>query len=463
MASEFDRSKKLDALANWAEEQGITINDCKIRTDSNGAGIFATRDLVAGDTIVTVPYHKVLSRDTVVEYAQTHEFLRNLLLRDAAGAPISEAELTGISDKDVLTRFFISEILTNRRGDNNNNNNWDSWVESLPALREMNLPIAWDRQYIEDLVGTSIYDATLSKVNFLKFRYKRFFESAEVRDLIKEYVMSGPAPKLHTESDIELAFKDWVLIESWISSRSLEVFYRDQRELCLGLVPVVDMANHDSVNSNAKYELDFDGKVVSLVATDTIAAGTEVLIDYGQDKGAGEFVFSYGFIPATFNDAVVANFIIPDLLGDEEESEDSGPADETSELTVLRAKDKMFGAVPRLLRVQADGTWTSDYLSFLALPASEFAFGGSDGTEVEFRGTGVAELRAGGAQAVADNDAAVMERAASMADSLVVDVLRPELEQDATSVPSSGGAAVAGRLAELERLLLTKIKMGGAR
>ncbi len=219
----------------------------------------------------------MLSRDTVIEYAQTHEFLRNLLLRDAAGAPISEAELTGISDKDVLTRFFISEILTNRRGDNNNNN-WDSWVESLPALREMNLPIAWDRQYIEDLVGTSIYDATLSKVNFLKFRYKRFFESAEVRDLVKEYVMSGPAPKLHTESDIELAFKDWVLIESWISSRSLEVFYRDQRELCLGLVPVVDMANHDSVNSNAKYELDFDGKVVSLVATDTIAAGTEVLI-----------------------------------------------------------------------------------------------------------------------------------------------------------------------------------------
>ncbi|KAF5098356.1 hypothetical protein D0Z00_002068 [Geotrichum galactomycetum] len=462
MTSEFDRSKKLDTLANWAEAQGITIESCEIRAGSNGAGLYATRDVAAGDNLVTVPYHKVLSRDTVVEYAQTHEFLRSLLLRDAAGAPISEAELTGVSDKDVLTRFFISEILTNRRGDASNNN-WAAWVESLPALREMNLPIAWDRQDIEDLAGTSIYDATLSKINFLKFRYKRFFESIEVRNLIKEYVTTGPAPKLRTESDVELAFKDWVLIESWISSRSLEVFYRDQRELCLGLVPVVDMANHDSVHSNAKYELDFDGKVVSLVSTTTIAANTEVLIDYGEDKGAGEFVFSYGFIPATFNDAVVANFIIPDLLGDEEESEGAGPADESDELTVLRAKDKMFGTVPRLLRVKADGTWTSDYLSFLALPAGEFSFGGSDGTEVEFRGASVGALRAGGAQAVAENDAAVMERAASMADSLVVDVLRPELEQDAAPVPSTGGAGVAGRLAELERLLLAKIKTSGAR
>lgn len=462
MAIEFDRYKKLDELSVWAQTQGIAMSCCEIRTGPNGAGLFATQDIKAGDILVTVPYRKVLSRDTIVEYAKTHEFLHTLLLRDAAGAPIEEAELAGISDKDVLTRFFISEILANRRGDAKNKA-WAAWVESLPTLGEMNLPISWDRQDVEDLVGTSIYEATLSKINFLKFRYKRFFESTEVRDLIKEYVTTGPAPKLKTESDLEFSFKDWILIESWISSRSLEVFYESQRNLCLGLVPIVDMANHDSMHSNAKYELDFDNKTVTLISTEAIAAGVELLINYGPDKGAGEFVFSYGFIPATFKDAVVANFIIPDLFSDEEEDEANNAKND--ELTVLRAKNRMFSNVPRLFCVHADGTWTSDYLAFLALPADEFAFDGTDNTEVRFRGESLATLRAGGAQAVADKEVEVMERAASMAESLVQDILRPELEQgaDTEQTPSAESICVAGKLVALERLLLEKFNLSSTR
>lgn len=443
----WNRNKKLSLLTQWAQSEGITVN-CEIRAGSgiDGAGLYALSDVKPGDaSLVDVPATSVLTRAAVIEHSKTHSFLHKLLNRNVRGEEFVEDEesLDGISDKDVLTRFFIYEILTSRRGDSHESDKWLVWVESLPALAEMNLPITWDRQDIEDLVGTSIYEATLSKINFLKFRYKRFFESEQVRNLIADYVKTGPNPDVKLDTNTEITFQDWLLIESWIASRSLEVvdtstLQDDMKSLCLGLVPIVDMCNHSSTTSNAKYELDQETSAVSLIATKPISKGEQIYINYGEEKGSGEMLFSYGFLPVSLmSHARVATFTIPDLIG-----EDELGSTEDEESMVLKAKDKMFGARPRLFKVvqlekEHPVSWTSDYITFLALPASDFSFadvvgsGKTPGQAILFRGKNIEfdNIRESLAD-VLENDADIEKRANYMAESLVRDVFEADLADD---------------------------------
>lgn len=66
----------------------------------------------------------------------------------------------------------------------------------------------------------------------------------------------------------------------------------------LALVPVIDMANHASgATTNAHYDTDGHGNAVLLTyGAHAPKAGKEILITYGDDKGACEMLFSYGFI-----------------------------------------------------------------------------------------------------------------------------------------------------------------------
>ncbi|VVT46403.1 uncharacterized protein SAPINGB_P001196 [Magnusiomyces paraingens] len=403
----FDRSVKLASLADWAKENGIELNNCEIKAEgSDGAGLYATADITADSKtpIVRVPLDSVLTRRSIFALAEKSEFFKDLLYRKADGTPITVAsgsspttneffEKFPLTSKDILVRFFIYEILTSRRG--GPRDRWTSWVESLPPLREMNLPFSWDKDDVESLYGSSIYEAVLSKLEFLKFRYNRLFESVELRERISEYVKAGPQPQINLEADVEVTFQDWLLIESWISSRSLEVLEEPSEEyeenLRLGMVPVVDMCNHDEVGWNSKYELDGETGSVLLIPTREIKRGEEVTITYGENKGAGEMLFSYGFIPAGIKTghAKVATFAIPPIVDedddDEEEEEEEGGdisknVDEDDDATiVLKAKHRMFGRRARLLQVrQLDASapveWESNFVAFLGLPAEYMSF-----------------------------------------------------------------------------------------
>lgn len=456
--AEYKRENKLNLLSAWAKAEGIDV-ECEIRTGNgaDGAGIYATSETSIGQTLVRVPSKRVLTRATVIEYAETRPVFKKLLYRTVRGEEFKDNEtLDGVSDKDVLTRFFIFEILTSRRGDAGNDDPWKVWVESLPTLGEMKLPISWDRQDVEDLVGTSIYEATLSKINFLKFRYSSYFESQEIRTIVSEYVSSGPSPDTSLETNTEITFQDWLLIESWIASRSLEVIDQStagkaELSLCLGLVPIVDMCNHSNA-ANAKYELDEKTSDVSLVATKAIAKGEQVFINYGEEKGSGEMLFSYGFMPSATN-ARVATFTIPDLIGGDEAKDE--------ESMVLMAKDKMFGARPRLLKVSqldpaVQASWTSDYITFLALLPTDFSFvknAEDEGQTVLFRDTLVDfDDIEGSLSKVLDSG--VRDRATYMAESLVRDVFEADLADE----EGAGHGLSPHALVELEKALLASLK-----
>lgn len=88
-----------------------------------------------------------------------------------------------------------------------------------------------------------------------------------------------------------LDFSDWILLDAWYRSRSLELPKAGE-----SMVPCLDMANH-SFNANAYYEQNSDDSVALLLRPDIkLEEGAEVTISYGTSKSAAEMLFSYGFI-----------------------------------------------------------------------------------------------------------------------------------------------------------------------
>ena len=82
------------------------------------------------------------------------------------------------------------------------------------------------------------------------------------------------------------------------------------------MVPCIDMANHASGdNTSALYETDNDGNAILVLRKGTkLAPNDEVTITYGDEKGACEMLFSYGFIEQTVTSAreLFLDLTIPD-------------------------------------------------------------------------------------------------------------------------------------------------------
>lgn len=95
-------------------------------------------------------------------------------------------------------------------------------------------------------------------------------------------------------------FDDWLQVDAMYRSRALEY-----PGIGHCMVPVVDIANHASGEASAAvYEKDKDGNAILVLREGkTLDAGDEVTITYGDEKGACEMIFSYGFIEETMDSA----------------------------------------------------------------------------------------------------------------------------------------------------------------
>jgi hypothetical protein len=92
--------------------------------------------------------------------------------------------------------------------------------------------------------------------------------------------------------DEALEFRDWLLVDAWYRSRSLEL----PNNVGECMVPVLDMVNHSS-QPNAYYEHTPSSGVSLLMRPDKmLEIGSEITISYGTSKSEAEMLFSYGFI-----------------------------------------------------------------------------------------------------------------------------------------------------------------------
>lgn len=151
-----------------------------------------------------------------------------------------------------------------------------SYVKSLPL--EL-LPTFWTPAELQLLIGTTLAPATGSKLKSLRREWDLVCESAENT---RWYRIAGS----------HLDFDDWLQVDAMYRSRAL-----DYPQIGHCMVPCVDLANHSPHEGTiAIYEKDEASNAV-LVLRDgkELAEGDEVTISYGDEKGACEMLFSYGF------------------------------------------------------------------------------------------------------------------------------------------------------------------------
>ncbi|KAK0310553.1 hypothetical protein LTR01_003706 [Friedmanniomyces endolithicus] len=88
-------------------------------------------------------------------------------------------------------------------------------------------------------------------------------------------------------------FDDWLQVDAMYRSRAL-----DFPGIGHCMVPCIDLANHAAgAATTAIYEKDGDGNAILLLPDGkSVAKGDEVTITYGDEKGACEMMFSYGFL-----------------------------------------------------------------------------------------------------------------------------------------------------------------------
>lgn len=210
-----------------------------------------------------------------------------------------------------------------------------SYVKSLPLE---DLPTFWTPPELQLLIGTTLAPAVAYKHKSLRREFENLCASAS-------------ATHWYTKVKDHLDLDDWLQVDSMYRSRAL-----DFPNIGHCMVPSVDLANHAAgEDSIAIYEKDANGDAVLLLRDEKLVhEDGEVTITYGDEKGACEMLFSYGFLDGNMQSAemLFLSLTLPD----------NDPAAE--------AKMKVADCAPgfKLIDVGDDEIdWTGDFVWLLCV------------------------------------------------------------------------------------------------
>ncbi|KAM0333435.1 hypothetical protein ACHAQA_002096 [Verticillium albo-atrum] len=254
------------SLPAWNHFNDVDLIDVTPKeTPQSGFGFVAGRSLSRVEdtsdvpTLARIPRKLILSKETVEDHAKVDGHFRALL--DAVGRK------SGI----VSTP-------------------WTEYVKFLP--RDVPVPTLWTAQERELLQGTTLELAVDVKVQALTSEFEELHEKSSYIPFWNDILWESNA----------ISLTDWVLVDAWYRSRSLEL-----PSAGTSMVPVLDLANH-AETPNAYYEENEQRSAdveLLLRPGSAISAGDEVTISYGAGKSGAEMLFSYGFIdPARSTDSV---------------------------------------------------------------------------------------------------------------------------------------------------------------
>lgn len=166
------------------------------------------------------------------------------------------------------------------------------YVKFLPEM--VLLPTFYTDEEKDLLFGTSLQAALDQKLLSLE---KEF-------ELLHQYTQDIPWCQKNwwIGDHAALELEDWKLVDALYRSRALDLPVTGP-----AIVPCIDMANHASGNGAvALYEIDEEGQAILQTRKGRALSGDEeITITYGDDKGACEMMFSYGFLEPQLTDAKV--------------------------------------------------------------------------------------------------------------------------------------------------------------
>jgi hypothetical protein len=169
-------------------------------------------------------------------------------------------------------------------------NPFTDYVAFLPE--DFSLPTFYSEEERELLQGTSLADAVDQKLRSLENEFDLLRTSTQEISWCKKYWWDDETG--------HLTIDDWKQVDAMFRSRALELPGTGH-----AMVPCVDMANHTSGDETvAVYETDeHRNAVLQLRQGKTLKRGEEITITYGDEKGASEMIFSYGFLESSVNNA----------------------------------------------------------------------------------------------------------------------------------------------------------------
>lgn len=275
------------ALHTWAELNDIQLDSVKIGQTSSGRGlgVIVTAESLEGlAELMTVPPHLILSQERVWTYAKSDPHLKEIL--DAVGEYSQTA-------RGAILIFLLMQITHSALVGSDKigvSNPLTEYVKFLPS--KVFLPIFWSDEERAIAAGTSLEAALDSKLKSLDREFTHLHDStASIGWCEKHWWNAGSGM---------LSLYDWKEVDAMYRSRALDLPGTGH-----AMVPCVDMANHASGDDTvALYDTDIAGNAVLVLrAGKVLRPGEEVSITYGDEKGACEMLFSYGFIEDTMTSA----------------------------------------------------------------------------------------------------------------------------------------------------------------
>ncbi|KLJ13394.1 hypothetical protein EMPG_11645 [Blastomyces silverae] len=292
----------IDALAAWARlnsvqfhgvevtqlqtEDGVDKGCSVVATVKKSAPEFDPEAPAEPEILMTIPPDLVLSLELVETCAKADRHLKEVLdtmgefARTARGAILIFLLVhISYSDPELSSKEHIKV-----------SNAWTEYIKFLPA--SYSLPTLYTVEERELLHGTSLELALDSKLASLEKEFEQLREATiDIPWCNRDW---------WNEDTGRLASDDWKLVDAMYRSRALEFPGKGH-----SMVPCVDMANHASgIQTGALYETDANGNaVLQLGWGQSLEVGDEVTITYGDEKGAAEMIFSYGFIESNLTSA----------------------------------------------------------------------------------------------------------------------------------------------------------------
>ncbi|KAI4174992.1 MAG: hypothetical protein LQ343_002019 [Gyalolechia ehrenbergii] len=276
------------ALRAWAhlndiQSNGITFD--YILSGERGLGITATTDQLEDEaTLLKVPQSLVLSLENVWIYAKSDPHLKEVL--DAVGEYAHTA-------RGAILIFLLIQITHSTFEEYEKigvSNPLTEYIKFLPS--EIALPTFWSEDERASLAGTSLEAALAAKLRSLDRELTHLRDSTATIEWCRSHWWNDGLQFLN--------FDDWKRVDAMYRSRALDLPGTGH-----AMVPCIDMANHAAGDGTvALYDTDADGNAVLVLRKGkNLEVGDEVTITYGDEKGACEMVFSYGFIEDSMTSA----------------------------------------------------------------------------------------------------------------------------------------------------------------
>ncbi|KAL6708561.1 hypothetical protein ACN47E_002542 [Coniothyrium glycines] len=280
----------IDTLPRWAAFHGVTFNGINIGPlpgfENRGSTVIADHTLEGGiaEPLIVVPKELILSRENIDLFAKSDRHLQNLL--DALGD-------FGRTTRGAILTFLLFQA-TLCCPSTKNIGVLNPLTEYIKYLPDELLPTFWTEEEQEIFQGTTLRPAIRAKLNSLLREFETLRTATASIDWCSKYWWD--------EDHGLLTFDDWMCVDAMYRSRALEFPGTGD---CM--MPCIDMANHASGNATAAfYETNNGGSGLLLLREGKIIeAGEEITITYGDDKGACENIFSYGFLEESMSSAKV--------------------------------------------------------------------------------------------------------------------------------------------------------------